>query len=162
MATILSEGLKRVVAEESRKLHEISEAESATRRAGGDGWSCKQELGHLLDSATNNRARFTVAALEGRYTGATYDGTGWADLGGYADTPWTELLELWERVNFSLATLVEQIPDERLQAPCKIGDREPVTLEFLIDDYILHLQHHLDHILAREHLTNYPGAAVGV
>ncbi|MDQ2949762.1 MAG: DinB family protein [Acidobacteriota bacterium] len=162
MATVLSEGLKRVVAEESRKLREISEAESAKRMAGGDGWSCKQELGHLLDSATNNRVRFIVAALQGHYTGPTYDATGWADLSGYADTPWTDLVELWERLNFSLATVVERIPDERLATECKIANAEPVTLEFLIDDYILHMRHHLDHILAREHMTSYPGAAVGV
>ena len=162
MASVLSEGLKRVVAEESRKLREISEAESATRKAGGDGWSCRQELGHLLDSTTNNRARFIVATLQGHYTGPTYDATGWVDLGGYAEAPWAELVELWERSNFSLAAIVERIPDDRLRAECKIGNGEPVTLEFLIDDYILHMQHHLDHILARKQLTNYPGAAIGV
>jgi hypothetical protein len=37
-----------------------------------------------------------------------------------------------------------------------VGKDAPVTLEFLIDDYILHMQHHLDHILAREHVTAYP------
>jgi hypothetical protein len=37
-----------------------------------------------------------------------------------------------------------------------------VTLEFLIEDYVLHMQHHLDHILERNVITEYPGAALGV
>ena len=162
MATVLAERLKKAVKEAGRRLREISEADSAIRTTGGDGWSRKQELGHLLDSATNNRARFTVAALEGQYSGPTYDATGWAEFGGYADTAWTELLELWERMNISIATVVTRVPEDRLHAPCKIGNSAPVTLEFLIDDYILHMQHHLDHILARDHMTSYPGATIGV
>jgi hypothetical protein len=43
-----------------------------------------------------------------------------------------------------------------------MGDATPVTLGFLIDDYVLHMQHHLDHILGREKLTQYPGAAAGI
>ena len=43
-----------------------------------------------------------------------------------------------------------------------IGASDPVTLGFLIEDYIAHMQHHLDHIQGREKLTEYPGAALGV
>jgi hypothetical protein len=32
----------------------------------------------------------------------------------------------------------------------------PVTLEFLIDDYILHLRHHVDDLLSRDKITVYP------
>jgi hypothetical protein len=31
-----------------------------------------------------------------------------------------------------------------------------VTLGFVIEDYIKHMQHHLDKILAREAVTQYP------
>jgi len=34
-----------------------------------------------------------------------------------------------------------------LQHQCSIGGTEPVTLEFLIVDYIYHLEHHLKQIL---------------
>jgi len=37
------------------------------RRVGG--WTRKQIVGHLLDSATNNRQRFVRAALDGTYIG---------------------------------------------------------------------------------------------
>jgi hypothetical protein len=75
---------------------------------------------------------------------------------------WTEIIDFWERYNQFLARLVRQIADDRLTTPCVVGQSAPVTLRFLIEDYTLHLQHHVDHILQREKITQYPGAAVGV
>ena len=138
------------------------EASAGERPQEGHAWSKKQELGHLIDSATNNRVRFIRAALEGEFAGPSYDGRGWVELGGYEDVPWVELIALWEGLNRALAVLVERIPVERLKAPCRIGEAETVTLEFVIDDYIQHMQHHLDHLLGREHLTAYAGAKIGI
>ena len=99
----IGERLKDAVEYNLPRLLAISE-EDANRRAGPDpGWSRKQELGHLIDSATNNRVRFVVAGLTGKYAGPTYDGDGWVDLGGYSHAPWIDLIELWERLNRSLA-----------------------------------------------------------
>ncbi len=149
MAQNFAERLRKVLLERGAKLRAIPESDAAQRAGGGNGWSCKQELGHLVDSAVNNRVRFNVAALEGRYTGPTYDGNGWVDLGGYRDMPWTDIVEIWTVLNRAIAIGIERIPGERLSASCKVADHEPVSLEFLIDDYLLHMQHHLDHILAR-------------
>ena len=156
------ERLRTAIAEEGARLRAVSENVSETRSGDGPGWSKKQELGHLIDSATNNRFRFVKAALEGQYEGEGYDGRGWVELGGYAGMPWSTLIELWEALNSALATLADRIPQERLRCKCRVGDGQPVTLEFLVDDYILHMQHHLDHIMGREQLTEYPGAALGV
>jgi len=127
-----------------------------------DAWSKRQELGHLIDSATNNHVRFVRASLEPEYRGPGYDGDRWVALHGYGELPWAMLVDFWERYNRLLVELVARIPDERLAARCVVGDSVPVTLEFLIADYIAHMQHHLDHILGREKLTTYPGAALGV
>src|SRR5437879_4793370 len=129
------------------RLLAVSEDEAKTRADHSAGWSRKQELGHLIDSATNNRIRFMVAALTGKYVGPTYDGNGWVDLGGYSHAPWIDLIELWERLNHALVLLMDNVPEDRLSAPCNIGDNEQVTLEFLMDDYVSHMQTHLDHIL---------------
>jgi hypothetical protein len=75
---------------------------------------------------------------------------------------WDELIDFWERHNRFLAELVRRIPDGALPKKCIIGNSAPVTLQFLIEDYILHMQHHIDHILRREKITAYSGAAVGV
>jgi hypothetical protein len=154
--------LQSVIAEEEPRLRAISEESASARSGGGEGWSMKQELGHLIDSATNNRVRFIKAALESQYSGPSYDGEGWVELGGYSEMPWTDLINLWTMLNRALAVVVYRIPQERLGAPCRIGESEAVTLEFVIDDYVLHMQHHLDHILSRERLTPYPGATMGI
>jgi len=157
-----SHRLQSVIAADEPKLRAISEESANTRPGGGVGWSRKQELGHLIDSAINNRLRFTKAALEGELMTPLYDGPGSVELGGYAETAWSALIDLWKALNQSLGALVDRIPRERLSAPCRLGDADAVSLGFIIDDYILHMQHHLDHILAREHLTAYPGANVAV
>jgi len=146
--TSLAERLRTAIAEAEPKLRAISEASANTRAGGGDGWSHKQELGHLIDSATNNRARFINAALAGKYAGPSYDGDGWVALGGYAEMNWSDVVGLWTTLNRALAVVVERIPADRLPAPCHIGDGDQVTLEFVIADYIDHMQHHLEHIAA--------------
>ncbi len=144
----LSERFKKTIQEHAPKLRAIAEHEASGRAGGGEGWSRKQELGHLIDSATNNRVRFIVAALSRNYAGPTYDGRGWVELGGYAGTPWSDLVELWTRQNEALARVVERIPNEALSTRCQVAEYDPVSLEFLIGDYLAHMQHHLEHILA--------------
>lgn len=153
----LSVRLRQVVALEDPLLSAIADSSAdVSLRTGA--WSKKQELGHLIDSATNNRVRFIKAALEGKFDGPSYDARGWVEMGGYADMPWGELAGLWKAMNLALAHLLERIPEDRLRSECRIGDGPAATLEFVIDDYILHMQHHLDHILSRERITAYPGA----
>jgi hypothetical protein len=147
MARELGKRFSEAIQEHASKLRGISEQQTSTRAGGGEGWSRKQELGHLIDSATNNRVRFIVAALNGDYAGPTYDGNGWVDLGGYADSSWSDLVELWTRQNQALARVVERIPDQVLNTRCKIGENESVSLEFLIIDYLNHMQQHIQHIL---------------
>jgi hypothetical protein len=108
-----------------------------------------------VDSATNNRVRFVNAALAGRFEGPSYDGRGWVDLGGYAEMRWTALVDLWKTLNTALAALIARIPEERRSAECQIGGSSPATLEFVIRDYIEHMQHHLDHILSRDQVRSY-------
>jgi hypothetical protein len=55
---------------------------------------------------------------------------------------------LWESFNLYLAGLVALIPEQRLAAECVIGGAEAVTLEFLVIDYVRHMQHHLRQIFA--------------
>jgi hypothetical protein len=71
-------------------------------------------------------------------------------------------IDSWRQHNELLLRLVKRIPEERLTVPCRIGTAYSVTLRFLIEDYVLHMQHHLDHILSREKVTQYPGAAAGI
>jgi len=157
----LSQSLRETIAAEEPRLRAIPEqSASATPTPGA--WTRKQELGHLIDSATNNRVRFIRGALENGFSGPSYDGDGWVAIGGYNEVTWASLIDLWKALNQALVRVVDNIPPDRLSAQCRVADAPPVTLQFLIEDYVLHMRHHLDHILGRKHMTEYPGAAIGV
>ena len=142
-------------------LSEITEAGAGEKPAAGQ-WSKKEELGHLIDSAANNHVRFVRTALEPDFRGPGYAQDDWVRLHGYQEAPWLELIDFWQRYNALLARVVRRIPEDRLAALCAVGDSPQITLRFLIEDYVLHMRHHLDHILQRETITQYPGAALGV
>jgi hypothetical protein len=158
----LANPLEQALAYEYVNLRVLTEDQAAMRPAGADSWSRKEELGHLIDSAVNNHVRFAAASLQTEFSGPTYEQDGWVRVHGYHEMPWLSVLDAWRQHNELLLRLVKRIPEERLMVPCRIGSAEPVTLRFLIEDYVLHMQHHLDHILSREKLTQYPGAAAGI
>jgi hypothetical protein len=110
------------------------------------GWLRKEVLGHLLDSAANNHQRFVRAELDGHYEGPGYEQERWVRLHGYSALSWGSLLGSWRDRNAELARIVERIGEQRLQARCTVGDGAPVTLQFLIEDYLRHLDHHVDQI----------------
>lgn len=161
MSQNMAEGLRLRVEREAPMLLALSEERSAASSRPG-GWTPRQELGHLIDSATNNHVRFVAGSLQGSYVGPAYDQNGWVALHGYGELPWPSLIEFWRQYNLLLARVIERIPDEKLEASCTIGGAAPVTLRFVIEDYILHMQHHIDQLLQRERVTAYPGAAAGV
>jgi hypothetical protein len=112
------------------------------------GWTRKQIVGHLLDSAANNRQRFVCASTEGEYAGPQYAQDAWVAAHGYASQPWTTLLEWWQVEHEILASVVDRIPQERLDANCTVGDDAPVSLRFLIEDYLRHQHWHLTQLAA--------------
>ena len=115
--------------------------------ASSGGWSKKEIIGHLIDSAANNHQRFVRAALDGSYTGPFYAQEGWVAVHGYDEMDWSTLLRWWQTYHEFLEAVVQHIPAEKLDAVCRVGDDAPVTLRFLIEDYIAHQQHHLAQIL---------------
>lgn len=115
-------------------------------RAGG--WTRKQIVGHLLDSAANNRQRFVRAAIDGQYAGPGYAQDAWVAAHGYADESWETLLHWWQAEHEILAAVVDRISEERLEAKCAVGDDAPVTLRFLIEDYLNHQRGHFRQLAA--------------
>lgn len=115
-------------------------------RAGG--WTRKQIVGHLLDSAANNRQRFVRAAIDGQYAGPKYAQEAWVAAHGYGDQTWETLLGWWQAEHEILMAAVDRIPKERLEASCVVGDDPPVTLRFLITDYLRHQKWHLKQLQA--------------
>lgn len=117
------------------------ETSSQPRLAGG--WSAKQVLGHLIDSASNNHQRFVRAALYGGLEFPNYDQNGWSRMEAFQDAPWMLLVEGWTAANRVLAHVLAHLPAEAASAPCRIGDNPAVSLDELARDYLRHLLHHL-------------------
>jgi len=77
---------KEIIASASGRLKNISEAESAEPRA-EDHWSSKQIIGHLIDSAANNHARFVLGQLKDDLVFPGYDQNGWVKTNHYQERP---------------------------------------------------------------------------
>ena len=114
------------------------------------GWTRKQIVGHLLDSAANNRQRFVRATTKGKYAGPKYEQEAWVAAHGYAEQNWDDLLLWWSAEHEILMAVVDRIPEDKLEALCRVGDDEPVTLGFLIEDYLRHQKHHLAQITSSD------------
>ena len=130
------------------KLARIGEAESMVPVAPGT-WSRKQNLGHLIDSAANNHQRFVRAQLEPRLEFPGYAQDQWVSTQNYQEETWGYLVACWAGYNRHLLHMLAQIPTEKLKHVCVIGGDDPVTLEFLANDYVRHLEHHLAQITGR-------------
>lgn len=146
------------LASESLNLRAVQDGPATAKpnRPSGVGWSQREELGHLIDSAVNNHARIVLAVLEPEFVGSSYDQEGWISVHRYREIPWTELVEVWHAHNRILTPLIAGISETALAKTCRVGGGAPVTLEFLIDDYVLHMRHHLDQVLRRPVVTKYP------
>jgi hypothetical protein len=130
---------------------------AASNRA-GDGWSAKQIVGHLIDSASNNHGRIVRAQGRDDLAFDGYDGDHWVDAQRYDEAAWKDLLDLWRAYNAHLARIVAAIPDEELDRPRtphtldRIAFRavpadRPATLRYLVEDYVAHLESHVRQIV---------------
>jgi hypothetical protein len=144
----LSRRLKDVIAGNKHAFDGISDNDAAKPTHSG-GWSRKQILGHLIDSASNNHQRFVRAMLQAELRFPRYDPEGSVTAQRYQEMSWEELTNLWATYNFFLTHVLASVPDAKRSTPCFIGDNPVMTLEELAADYIVHMRHHLDQIKSR-------------
>jgi len=144
----VQEELQQLVAQVPKQLALIPDSEAERRPAPGK-WSKKEILGHLIDSAFNNHQRFVRAQLTERLSFPAYAQNAWIQAQKYQEESWPALITLWTSLNAHLAHLIARIPEGKLGNLCSIGDGEPVTLSFLVTDYLAHLEHHLEQIGTR-------------
>ena len=154
----LSQLIRRTVDAEAPNLRDLAAERASQPRAPGK-WCPKEELGHLIDSASNNHQRFVRAALGPEFRGPSYTQDEWVLIHGYRDMAWETLVGFWYQYNVLLAELVARIPESRFRAPCFIADYPVQPLAWVIEDYVWHMQHHIDQMLRREVVTPYPRPA---
>jgi len=149
--------LTRAIIAAAPRLAALSDGESVTPRTAG-AWTPKQIIGHLIDSACNNHARFVRAQLGDDLVFTGYDQEAWVSAQRYDDASWEDLVALWRRYNLHLARVIAAIPAETLTrrrvhhnldeiAWRRVPRTEAATLEYLIRDYVGHLENHVRQIL---------------
>ncbi|MGD0653728.1 MAG: DinB family protein [Thermoguttaceae bacterium] len=143
--TQIADELTQVVQSAAERLRSISAAEAGFKPSESK-WSKKEVIGHLIDSAANNHQRFVRAQQASELVSPAYDQEKWVIVQDYNSTSWPDLKELWRLYNLHLAHVIRRIPAEKLGIKCTIGGKEPVTLGNIIDQYLVHLKHHLDKI----------------
>jgi uncharacterized damage-inducible protein DinB len=114
-------------------------------------WSKQEILGHLIDSAINNLQRFTEIEFgpkpfpirrfaQRELVGANHYQQ--ADLG--------EIFELRRALNRRIATVMAGQTPDTLKYEILLDNSQLKTLEFLMRDYVRHLEHHLGQIFGEK------------
>ncbi|MBI4640498.1 MAG: DinB family protein [Candidatus Tectomicrobia bacterium] len=142
------EALRRIIEETPKKLEKISEYESE-KRLSENKWSKKEILGHLIDSASNNHQRFVRGQMQDGVSFPEYEQASWVSVQEYQKESWEDLTKLWKSLNLHLLHLISNMPEERWQHRCKVGNGDHETLRFLVESYVDHLEHHLEQIVDR-------------
>jgi hypothetical protein len=123
-------------------------------------WSAIEIIGHLIDSAANNHQRFVRAASQDDLIFSGYAQDEWVRAQQYATAPWHDVITLWHGYNRHLARVMAAVPADirhrkhhrhnmhQLGWQPYAADK-PATLDDLMHDYVLHLEHHLSQVRDR-------------
>jgi hypothetical protein len=116
-------------------------------RATPDGWCAREIVGHLIDSACNNHRRWIVGQTPGLSKFDGYEQDDWVARNRYADESWADIVALWSAYNRHLRYVISHTPADRLMMSAMGPDGDgPVTLGFLMQDYVGHIRHHLEQV----------------
>ncbi len=126
-------------------LMNIDEATFSIKPA-RDKWSKKEIIGHLIDSATNNHQRFVRGQFED-VPKIAYDQDKWAKYSFHQQIESRQLITFWTVYNRQLINLSRNISAENWNRKCETGNEKRYTLEFLLIDYVEHLEHHLGQVV---------------
>ena len=121
--------------------------DAVTHKPAPNRWSKKEILGHLIDSAANNHQRFVRAQAVARLEFPEYRQEFWVAAQAYATESWPDLVNLWLLFNRHLLHVVKAMPPDALPHQVVIGGNRAVSLEWLVTDYLRHLDHHLTQLL---------------
>jgi hypothetical protein len=112
-------------------------------------WTRKEALGHLIDWAAAHQQWIARALTAPELTASGYPEDAWLAAQNYAELPWAEARTLWVSLNRLLAHVIEGIPHDKVDTPCRIGAAEPIPLRELVERYVAHCEDIVGQLLMR-------------
>jgi hypothetical protein len=126
----------------------LSETELQTKSS-PEQWSKKEVLGHLIDSAQSNIRRMVVGQYQSE-AHIIYRQNEWVKAADYQYYDSSDLLQFWVLLNKHFCQVLKNLPFENYQTITNWGNettpmlgQDFVTLQFVANDYVRHLDHHL-------------------
>jgi hypothetical protein len=121
---------------------DMSQKESAKK------WSKKEILGHLIDSGVNNLQRFTEIQFENKpYKIRPYHQEELVKANDYQNSDLNEIIDFWASINNRILNIIRKQTSKTLNFQIELSENNLSDLRFLINDYVDHLNHHLNQIL---------------
>ena len=139
--------LRTMIDDARPRLLRLGEA-GASAKPFPDKWSLKEILGHCVDSAHNNLQRVVRMQEVPNIGSFQYSQAHWVDAQNYLAEPWDELVNVWYYANRHLAHTIGNIKPATLGNVVDMGNPKPATLQYVAEDYLRHLRHHLDQIFS--------------
>ena len=144
----VTEELQRIVNDFSSKISSIPEKEFAVKPLPNK-WSKKEVLGHLIDSAQNNLRRFICGQYESSPPHIIYEQDFWVSANAYGQAKSEHVIQLWQLINNRLCDVLNTMPRSNYSKVCNTGrtSEQLHSIEFLAEDYVKHMKHHLNQII---------------
>lgn len=138
--------LKKILEGLPGQLSRYTEEEASVKPAVNK-WSRKEILGHLVDSAINNQQRFIRMQIDNELTLPKYQQDDWVNVQKYQEIEWKKIIVFWKTYNEHILHILFVMDVNKLNNVANFPGTEKLSLEFLINDYIDHMQHHIDQIV---------------
>jgi len=143
--------LENLISDYTSRLNLIDD-DSFSKKPYADKWSKKEILGHLIDSAQTNIRRIVIAQYEDNPT-ILYDQEQWVVISDYQHYNNADLIELWALLNKHFCHILKNVPSGMEKRICTTQTEH--TLEWLAEDYVTHLKHHM-HVILELDPVAYP------
>ena len=138
--------LKKILDETPKMLLNFSD-EAASKIPAPGKWCKKEILGHLIDSAGNNHQRFVRMQIENKLNLPQYKQNEWVEVQKYRNRNWIDLVKLWMGLNMHIVHVFENVDASKLGNTALFPEYGELTLQFIIDDYVDHMEHHLKQMM---------------
>lgn len=99
---------KQLLVETAANLEKLS-ADQVNSQLQPGKWSQKEILGHLIDSAINNTARFINGQKSEQLIFTGYDQDIWVERSAYQNADWNYLITLWHNLNLNIIRIANNI-----------------------------------------------------